>query len=40
MGHQSVKFYCKAGCYTEELKEELAAEHIQREKGCSGLWFP
>ena len=31
MGHRSVQFYCKAGCYTEGLKEELDAEHIQRD---------
>ncbi len=38
MGHRSVQCYCKRGCYTEGLEEELDAEHIQRERGCFGLW--
>ena len=33
MGHRSMQYYCKGGCYTEGLEEELDAEHKQRERG-------
>ena len=26
--------------YTQGLDKELDAECVQRERGCSGLWFP
>ena len=31
--------YCKGGCYTEGLEEELDDDHIQREGGCLDCGF-